>query len=192
MERFDTPLAQACLHLARQVLWKTTGASTDVTETLAGKFLDIAEDHQDLVRQVRENDHVIEHAVRYLADVHAIPPMGTDTSWFRDSLEVLIELAVPNRGLTPEAAKLMPCLQQGIAESLADVPVSRSEVRIEDEDAQLLEFLQEAGCQYGCVSDLLDLIERLYHGDPLADEDRRFMMLAAMAAPLTRNARKQK
>ena len=185
----DTDLFIACKAVAREVLWRNGAASNDVVETLAGKFLAIAEEHQDFVRGQRETDVVIAHAVRYIAHAHAIPPSGTDTKWFRDSLAVLMELAVPNRGLDEGAARFLPYVQEGIRESLADVPVSRNSMRIEDEDAANIRRMQEAGTEHGVASDLLDLIEKLFHGDPLTEEDQRFFHLAAVAAPMTRQAR---
>lgn len=100
-----------------------------------------------------------------------------------------MEIAVPNSGLNEESAKLLPCLQVGIAEALADVPVSRNSVRIEDEDAKELKSLERAGVEWGCVSDMMDLMERLYHGDPLDESDLHRYRLYALAAPLTRQAR---
>lgn len=181
-------LMAACKDLARQVLVGPS-SSSDLVETLASQYYKIAEDHQDFVRQQRESDVVIEHAVRYIAAVHAIPPCGTDTEWFRNMLGAIMEIAVPNSGLSEEAAKLMPCLQEGIVQALADVPVSRDSVRVDDEDAKWIKAIEHAGVEYGCVSDMLDLIERLYHGDPLTENDLRFYRLYALAAPLTRQGR---
>jgi hypothetical protein len=183
-------LRDECMYLARQVLWKQGGTSSDVVETLAEKFLGIAEAYQQFVREERESDIVIEHAVRYLADTHAIPPMGTDTSWFVTAMEVVMQLAVPNKGMTQESAALLPCLQQGIASALASAPVSREEMRIEDEDADQLKRFEEAGCEWGLVSELLDLVERLHHGDVIDEAGWRLMRNAAIAAPLTRRARR--
>ena len=184
-------LRDECMYLARQVLWKQGGNSSDVVETLAAKFLGIAEDYQQFVRQERESDDVIAYAVRYVADTHAIPPMGTDTSWFLTAMEVLMQLAVPNKGMTQESAELLHCLQQGIASALASAPTSRQEMRIDDEDAEQLKRLEAAGCEWGLVSDLLDLLEKLQHGDMIDEDGRRLMRNAAMAAPLTRHARRE-
>lgn len=185
----DADLFNACKAVAREVLWRNGAASSDVVETLARKFLAIAEDHQDFVRQQRESDDVIAFAVQYIAHVHAIPPSGTDTEWFRLTLATLMEVAVPNAGLTEEAARLLPCLQEGIRDSLADVPVPRETLRIEDEDAESIRRMQDAGVEYGVASDLLDLLEKLYHGDPLTEEDQRTFYLSSVAAPMTRRAR---
>ena len=181
----------ACTAVARQVLQKNGTASSDVVETLAQKFLAIAEDHQDFVRRERESDDVIALAVQYIAAVHAIPPSGTSTEWFHITLSTLMEVAVPNSVLDADSGKLLPCLQEGIRQSLAQLPVSRSSIRIEDEDAKTIRRMQDAGVEHGCTSDLLDLLERLFHGDPLSEEDQRLFFLSAMAAPITRNAREQ-
>lgn len=185
----DQDLLESCKYLAKQVLWKNGGNSTDVVEMLASRFYAIAEGHQDFVRTQRESDDVIAHAVRYIADVHAMPAYGTDLDWFTHTLGVLIELAVPNTLLNESAGSLLKDLQQGIAQSAASLPTSRESGRIDDDDARRLKFFEDAGCEYGAVSDLLDTVEKLYYGDPLNEEDERTVRVAALAAPLTRNAR---
>lgn len=184
-----TDLEQACREVAREVLWRNGASSADVVETLAAKFLRIAEEHQDFVRQRRETDDVIANAVRYIAHVHAIPPSGTDPRWFRDTLSVLMELAVPNMALTAPAAIFLPDLQHGLQESLSQVPESRLNMRIEEDDAIELKRMQAAGVEHGAASDLLDLLEKIYYGDALDQEDKRLLYLAAVAAPLTRAER---
>lgn len=182
-------LRDECLYLARQVLWGQGGGSSDVVETLGEKFLAIAQEHEQHVRENRETDEVIAQAVRYLADTHAIPPMGTDTAWFATAMEVLMSLAVPDSHVTEEAAAVLPRLQEGIEEAIALAPTSREEMRIEDSDASQIATFQEVGCEWGLVSSLLDVVERMYHGDPMTDEERRLIRNAAMSAALTRNAR---
>ena len=185
----ETGLPEACAHLARQVLYGNGSESKDVVETLAEKFLAICEQHQDWVRRNRESDDVIENAVWYLADVHAIPPMGTSTTWFSEAMTVLIELAVPNTILGASSARVMPQIQEGIAQTLANAPISKEDVRLDDQDARTIKLFEAAGTEYGMVSDLLDLVQRLYHGDPLDAESKRLFLVAALAAPLTRRAR---
>ena len=84
----------ACTAVARQVLQKNGTASSDVVETLAQKFLAIAEDHQDFVRRERESDDVIALAVQYIAAVHAIPPSGTSTEWFHITVSTIRLMAL--------------------------------------------------------------------------------------------------
>lgn len=182
-------LEWACREVAREVLWKNGASSTDVVETLGSKFLDVAKGHQNFVRQQRESDDVIANAVRYIARVHAVPLSGTDTRWFADALQVLIEIAVPNAGLTEESAAFLSNVQEGIRESLAGIPVSRTVTRIDEDDAETLQRMRDAGVEHGVASSLLDLLEKLYHGDPLAEEDQRMFYLASIAAPLTRHER---
>jgi len=42
---------------------------------------------------------LITRAVRYLGQVHAIPPMDEDTQWFSNMLQVVLEIARPNSGM---------------------------------------------------------------------------------------------
>jgi hypothetical protein len=188
-ESTEVDLFDACKAVARVVLWKNGAASSDVVETLARKYLTIAEEYQDYVRRQRESDDVIAYAVQYIAHVHAIPPSGTDTEWFRHTLSTLIEVAVPNTALSESSARLLPCLQEGIRDSLADVPVTRGSLRLEDEDAVTVRRMQDASMEYGVASELLDLLEKIYHGDPLSAEEQRCLCLASVSAPLTRQAR---
>ena len=103
-------LSEACRETARVVLSKKGNSSSDLVETLAEKYYEIAESHQDFVSSELDSDAVIEHAVRYIAHVHASPLVGTDTDWFRDTLAALMKLAVPDTELTVEAGKFLPCL----------------------------------------------------------------------------------
>jgi hypothetical protein len=51
---------------------------------------------------------------RYLAEVHAMPPMKKDILWFRYMLEVLVELACPNSSATPEEFPLLMDIENRI------------------------------------------------------------------------------
>ncbi|GGC09149.1 hypothetical protein GCM10007205_17880 [Oxalicibacterium flavum] len=186
----DSPnLFDSCKAVARQVLLKNGKTSNDVIETLAEKFLAIAETHQDFIRRQRESDDVIAYAVQYIADVHAILPMGTDTAWFTTTLATLLELAVPNSAVTDEAAPLLPCIQQGIREALSSIPISRGVLRLYDEDAESIRRLQDAGVEHGIACNMQELLEKLFHGDPLTHDDEHFFYLVAIGAPFTRQKR---
>lgn len=180
----------ACEEVARTTLWRQGERSNDVVETLAQNFYRIACEHREFVRQNCDTDDVIENAVRYLARIHAMPPSGTDTRWFSTSMEVLIQLAVPNAGNDEVSAKYLNDAQRGIIHALGDVPVSRELARVTDADAELLSRLVDAGCEHGIATEVFDLVDRLYHGHWLDEDDMRFFRLIAMAAPLTRQRRR--
>jgi hypothetical protein len=113
-------LNDACLELARQVLVTKSGASNDIVETLAAKFQDEALHHLDFIISQGRDPNILTRAVHYLVDAHAIPPMSSDISWFREMLTCLVELAVPNSGLTQKGAEFLTDVQIGIAASLHD------------------------------------------------------------------------
>jgi len=187
----DERLYYACKEVARAVLVTNRGGSADLIDTVARRYLAHALSHQDYVRGRRESDDVIEHAVQYIAGVHAIPPLGTDDVWFASTLSTLIELAVPNSILEGQSCQLLAHLQEGLAEAAAHRPVERADLRLSEDDAREIARLQAAGQEHGAVSDLLDLIERLFHGDLLAPEEKKLFLLASLAAPLTRHVRAQ-
>jgi hypothetical protein len=185
----DKNLTWECKNLARKVLWNNCALSNDVIDTLADKFLKIADDHSDYVTSNYGNDELLSHIVRYLSEVHAVPTMGTDTKWFQEAFRVLLELACPNSGVTEEGSALFSFIQDGIRSSLAEVPVHRNLLKLEDVDVQSLKYFEEAGVQFGIVSSLLDVVERHFHGGKLTPHDQALFRIAAIAAPLTRHAR---
>jgi hypothetical protein len=77
--------------------------------------------HAQTVAQIHERAPVeaIVRAVRYLAYTHAIPPMGTNSDWFWNMLECLIELAFPITGQYPTAEPFLRDLERGIAATRA-------------------------------------------------------------------------
>lgn len=83
----------------------------------------------------------------------------------------------------------MLTINASIAQSLANSPISKEDVRLDDEDARTIKLFESAGSEFGIVSDLLDLVQRLYHGDPLDAEDKRLFHVVSLATPLTRRAR---
>ncbi len=114
-------LNDACVELAKQVLWTANGVSNDIVETLAAKFQDEALQSVDFIVGQDRDPNILTRAIHYLADSHAIPPMGSDVNWFRLMLSCVMELAVPNAGLTIKGAEFLTDMQVGIAESIESV-----------------------------------------------------------------------
>ena len=111
-------LNDACLELAKQVLVTKNGVSNDIVETLAAKFQVETLYFLDFIIGQDRDPNILTRAVHYLVDSHAIPPMGSDISWFREMLTCLVELAVPNSGLTRKGAEFLKDVQIGIAASI--------------------------------------------------------------------------
>jgi hypothetical protein len=61
--------------------------------------------------------HVV-GAVRYLAHVHAIPPIGRNVNWFIDSMCVLMELVNPNGDVPPAARKFLEDVHEAVGDWL--------------------------------------------------------------------------
>jgi hypothetical protein len=113
-------LEQACYELARSIRWKDDRVDEVLARGMVEGYVRDALFHEEyLVGRGRDPNFVVD-AVRYLAQVHAIPPLEGNMDWFRTALEVLVELACPNAGVTEAQRKFFDELEEGIAESRAD------------------------------------------------------------------------
>ncbi len=63
----------------------------------------------------------IVRAVNYLADVQSTPSSATDTKVFDAVLAALLELAVPNVGISSEARPFFEDLRHGMVTAYADI-----------------------------------------------------------------------
>lgn len=190
MKEVDKPwgngLYYVCLRFLRKVLWGT--ASTDVIESTARQLADEAEHAAQWAIERRGDWTIVERAIDYLACQHDGPWQGI--AWFRQSLGLVMELAVPNTGLDESAAAFLQDLQRGIGESFQSSPVERHTLRLSDESAEQVQVLVEAGCQFGLVSDVLDVAERVFNGDALHEDDQAVLHVASVAAVMTRVRRR--
>ncbi|WP_143135051.1 hypothetical protein [Burkholderia ubonensis] len=181
-------LNYACLRFLRVVLWRQGSASNDIVDSLATELTSIAEDHADWAFENRGDWQIVERAIDYKAAIHDGPWQGT--LWFRSTLQALMELAVPNTGLDESAAAFLRDIQRGVGESYQAAPVRKSELRVTDEVAKMVKTLCDAGCEYGLVSDILDMSEVIFNGEAMSDADRYTLLVAAIAAPFVRQERK--
>jgi hypothetical protein len=115
-------LRDACLELAHTVLAAgQPQVSRDILETLASRFEREAADFALLVANSGRDTALLARAVHYLVDAHALPLMGTDTEWFRQSLACLVELAVPGIALSARGAAFLHDVEVGIAQAIQDL-----------------------------------------------------------------------
>ncbi|MEZ4219066.1 MAG: hypothetical protein R3E88_21555 [Myxococcota bacterium] len=113
-------LRAACFAAARNTMWERRPVDVSSIEDVANRFFSIAENHEEFVAGQERDPNLIVRAVQYLAHTHAIPPMRSDTSWFQDMLAVLVELACPNCGATPDLETFFRDIEEGIAVSRSD------------------------------------------------------------------------
>jgi hypothetical protein len=123
MSRLDEDeLRDACRDLARVVLAAGQPlVSNDILETLAAKFEREALDFAPMVARAGRDPNLLARAMVYIVDAHALPLMGTDMEWFRQTLACLVELAVPGIALSERGGAFLRDLQEGIAQSLGDL-----------------------------------------------------------------------
>src|SRR3712207_79318 len=99
-------LRQACYDVARSTGWEMDdplSTSLDAVTPVASRYLDVALRHAQAVEADGEDPSVVARAVRFLGEVHAMPPMGEDLRWFDDMLAALLGLLEPTTALSPDA-----------------------------------------------------------------------------------------
>ena len=123
MSRLDEDaLRDACRDLARVVLAAgQPQVSNDILETLAARFEREAVDFAPMVARAGRDPNLLTRAMVYITDAHALPLMGTDMEWFRQTLACLVELAVPGIALSERGGAFLRDLQVGIEQSLGDL-----------------------------------------------------------------------
>jgi hypothetical protein len=122
-ERLDEQeLQNACLDLARVVLAAgQPQVSNDILETLADRFQREVLDFAPGIARAGHDPNLLTRAVYYLIDAHALPLMGTDMEWFRQTLVCLVELAAPSIALSDQGGAFLRDLQRGVEQSLGDL-----------------------------------------------------------------------
>lgn len=70
--------------------------------------------HLDRIQQAGRDPNLVTRAVLYITDVYAIPPLASDTAWFRHVLSALLEVAVPNSGISPEGLGFLDEVRVGL------------------------------------------------------------------------------
>ena len=123
MSRLDEDaLRDASRDLARVVLAAgQPQVSNDILETLAARFEREAVDFAPMVARAGRDPNLLTRAIIYITDAHALPLMGTDMDWFRQTLACLVELAVPGIALSERGGAFLRDVQVGIAQSLGDL-----------------------------------------------------------------------
>ncbi|MBI3699427.1 MAG: hypothetical protein HY242_03140 [Afipia sp.] len=109
-------LAQACFELARATKWARKPVDTESISKLATDLADIAKG--EICEPLGIDLPIITRAVRYLNNVHAIPPMDDDTGWFYDMLRVVLDIARPNTSVAAEDKEFLRDMLEGIGKSL--------------------------------------------------------------------------
>jgi len=120
MELNHTVLKSVCFEFAQSAMWERKPTDVAAIQTFANLVYDAAIFHVEFIQSQQRNPDIVTECVRYLTLKHAIPPMRDDIAFVRNSLEVLIELACPNQGVSLEQESFFKEILQGISEARTD------------------------------------------------------------------------
>jgi hypothetical protein len=83
-------LRKACFEVARTTKWARKPVDSAEITALADKLYEIAKG--EVSAELEIDLPLITRAVRYLGQVHVVPPMDDNTGWFYDMLYVVLEI----------------------------------------------------------------------------------------------------
>jgi hypothetical protein len=113
MELDELALRAACLKTAENALWNMKPFNAAPITSLADSYFEIA--YEYLKTYCKDRDpNIAVRAVYYLAQITV--PSGENTTWFENSLLVLLELACPNTLHDEESIEFLKDIEEGIAE----------------------------------------------------------------------------
>jgi hypothetical protein len=111
-------LKSACFDVARTTKWTQKPIDGADIAAVAEKFFEIA--RQQVYHEQEIDIPLITRAVRYLGQVHAMPPMDDNTVWFSEMLRAVLEIARPNTGVEEENKAFLRDMRDGIDQALGD------------------------------------------------------------------------
>jgi hypothetical protein len=111
-------LRKCCFDVARMTKWSRKPVDSAEITALADKLYEIAKGQ--VSPELEIDLPLITRAVRYIGQVHAMPPMDEDTGWFCYMLRAVLEIARPNTGVEEENKEFLRDMLQGIEQSMSD------------------------------------------------------------------------
>ena len=121
MDKFDQKLFKVCYKVAEETMYKMKPMSLRDIEKLAMVFYTEANEFREFIDDNTYDPKLLVRAVSYLAHTHARPSSRRDSTWFRDQLMVLIEMACPNVIHTKESAEFFKDVLKGISISKGEI-----------------------------------------------------------------------
>jgi hypothetical protein len=120
----EKALYKACEEVTKHTLW-INPAPMDFSDIIdsaqikntAQKYFEEAKQSVEFVLELEGDPNLVTRAVLYLAQIHAIPPMKDNVTWFKEMLMALVELACPNMGHSEMSIKFLCDIEEGIKQS---------------------------------------------------------------------------
>lgn len=120
MKLSESELRSACFDYAKAVIWDRKPTDVSEIQRFADAVFAEAMHHIEFIEGQNRNPNLVTYCVRYLELKHSIPPMRDDIRLVRNALEVLVELACPNQGITSDQITLFEEISHGMKEAESD------------------------------------------------------------------------
>ena len=117
---YTDALRIACTELARSMRTGQSTIDNVISDAMVDRYMKAAQEYEDFVVGQERDPNLLVHIVRYMAAVHAIPPVEGSLNWFHNVFHVLLELACPNAGVDAMQEPFFREVQLGIQASRDD------------------------------------------------------------------------
>lgn len=123
MVEINDNILTACFDLSVSLMWEKDALTTDKIEnsmtelqTMTEKFYKTALFYLEHIKSLERKPEILVKAIKYIDDVHAIPPLRNNYEWFDYTLGALVELACPNSRLNKNNLDFLNDIEAGIAD----------------------------------------------------------------------------
>lgn len=123
METLNEIIRAACFDLSVSLMWEADALTTDKIEnsmdelqTMTEKFYKTALFYLENIESLDRKPEIIVKAIKYIDDIHAMPPLRNNYEWFDYTLGALVELACPNNRLNKNNLDFLNDVEIGIAD----------------------------------------------------------------------------
>ena len=115
----SSSIQSACMSVARSNMWDNKPSDTSPMLKYQEQLVQISLEAQEHFKELGATEQDIADAVHFIDQVYAIPPIGNNTNWFKETLFTILEPAFPNGGVSNEAARFANKLIAGLKEQIA-------------------------------------------------------------------------
>jgi hypothetical protein len=121
MENPDLKIREACFNLCSTLMWRKgnlsiESASNEMTELneMTEKFYENAKFILENTESLQNEHNIMTRAIKYIEQVHSLPPLRGNVEWFYFTLTALMEIARPNSCIIKENLLFLKDLEFGI------------------------------------------------------------------------------
>ncbi len=123
MNNLRESIREACFDLAVSLMWERDNITIADIETnlaelqvITETFYNIAIFNLENIESLEGKPEILIRAIKYIENIHSIPPLRNNFEWFDYTLRAVIEIACPNNRLSRNNLEFLADIENGIAD----------------------------------------------------------------------------